>query len=521
MNAVTPVIEAAMLAHGADLPAIPGMPVQMSSNIARDLKSRASDFRNKVAALFEYIINAYEAYQIDQVPIVEITVKNGEVRIVDHGIGMSYVKLLHYWTLHGNTERRENGRNKRGYHGSGKTAFYACADKIEVRSVHDGLLNVMSLEAEEIEEAADTGRPPRITTVVCNQPTDEPNGTVVKITRLREKFSTEDVRALRAKISENLRFVMTGAKVSVNGVEVEERPMTGAETLVASECGNFTARIIHNDAGHANDDDRVFFMVGGVYIAAMQTGKEGHRFSHQVAAIVDTTREWAERHFEHRREHFMSEARDLTLKTADPAARSLHDFAESCVRSFMKCLDEEDARRKKEEASEQEKRLAATMSRIFSSMALFGGANPRTADQTEEGDSSPVRAVTRTRQSAGKRNDGDRKPKISFDFKEFEQVEEPYQIEADTMTVLFNRNSKVIKSLSQDEKDMLRNAVLWDVAAQAVSQIIVQQEIKRHEETEGPVGPKQVMDMTYHAWGRVKNVMADIYAHFLDHAPAA
>lgn len=519
MNAVTPAIEAAMLATGAAYPVIPGMPVQMSSNIARDLKSRASDFRSKAAAIFEYVVNAYEGYQLDQDPIVEITTVNGKIVIKDHGIGMSFVKLLSFWVMHGSTERRENGRNRRGYHGSGKSAFWAIAEKIEVRSVQDGVVNVMSLDAEEIEKAANDCTPPRIKQDKAQRPTDEPSGTTVTISRLRERFTAEDVRLLRDKISENLRLVMTGATVTVNGVPVEERPVRGTATEQTSECGNFTIRIVHNDAGHSHEDDRVFFMVGGVYIAAMQTGKEGHRFSHQVSALVDTTHEWAEANFEHRREQFMSEARDLTLKTSDPAARQLHDFAEQAVRAFMKHLEEEDTRRKKEQDSEQEKRLVAVMSRLFSSMALFGGASTREQGQREKRKET---TTTRTRQeSSGKRQQGERKPKITFGFKDFEMVDEPYQLQPDTLQVLFNRNSKVVKALSQNEGDMVRNAVLWDIAAQAVSQIVVAQSIKRKEETEGPVSINEAMELSYEVWGKVKNGMSDIYSGFLDRDPTA
>ena len=216
----------------------------------------------------------------------------------------------------------------------------------------------------------------------------------------------------------------------------------------------------------------------------------------------------------------MSEARDLTLKTADPAARQLHDFAEQKVKAFMKHLEEEDARRKKEQASEQEKRLVAVMSRLFSNMAIFGGSSSRVVVNPDDEKVKPV--VTRTRQqSSGKRNEGDKKPKIVFDFDDFDMLDEPYKIEADAMKVVFNRNSKVIKSLSQDEKDMVRNAVLWDIAANAVTQIVVAQEVKVHEEKEGPVSIQQVMELNYRTWGKVKNEMSAIYADFLDRDPTA
>ena len=105
-------------------------------------------------------MNGYEGYNLDQTPVVEVTTKGGKVVIRDYGIGMDLEKLGQFWTMHGATQRRENGRNKRGYHGSGKSAFFSFADKIEVRSVRNGLLNVMSLDAEEIEVASRSCLPP-------------------------------------------------------------------------------------------------------------------------------------------------------------------------------------------------------------------------------------------------------------------------------------------------------------------------------------------------------------------------
>lgn len=490
----------------------------MGSNVARDFKSRASDFKNKASAIFEYVVNGYEGYNLDQTPVVEVTTKGGKVVIRDYGIGMDLEKLGQFWTMHGATQRRENGRNKRGYHGSGKSAFFSFADKIEVRSVRNGLLNVMSLDAEEIEVASRSCLPPRIHQDVTDRPTDEANGTTITISRLREKVSTEDVRQLVDKVSENLRLVMTGAQVTVNGVPVTERPVRGVETSVTSICGNFTATFFHNDAGHAADDDRVFFMVGGVYIAATQTGKEGHRFSHQVSVLVDTTKKWAEENFESRREHFMSEARDLTLKTSDPAARELHDFAEHAVRDFMKKLDDEDRARKKEQASEQEKRLLANMSRIFSSHILFGGATPKRGKQEEQGDKVVAEVEHevehKARQNSGRgRNDNQRKPKIEFDFKEYAMTDAPFQIErGDTLMVYVNKSSKVYKALSQDDEDTVRNAVIWDIAAQAVCQIAVEQTIADHVEKSGPVDPLDVVKWQADKWAKVKNVLSDVYA---------
>lgn len=523
MNAHTNSLEGKLLSGGSVLPFMQDEPFEMGSNIARDLKSRAADFKTKAAALFEYVVNGYEGYQQDQTPVVEVTTKGGKIVIKDNGVGMSFEKLRRFWTLHGNTERRENGRNKRGYHGSGKVAFYMFADKIEVRTVKDGLLNVMSLEREEIETAAESGKAPRITLVTVQKPTDEQDGTTITISRLRDKFTTEDARQLNEKLAENLRLVMTGAVVTVNGERIVERPVRGIEHNFNSICGNFSATIYHNDAGHPDDDDRVFYMVDGVYIAAMQTGKEGHRFSHQVSALVNTTKAWAVEHFEHRRERFMSEARDLTLKTSDPAAKELHDFAEAVVKDFMDKLDAQDRERKKEKASEEEKRLLQNMSRIFSSHLIFGGKAPRPRPEVVDGPTPQPEPVAEKKQRIGKGSNNDqRKPKIQFALRPYEMADAPYVIErGDALVIYFNESSKVYKSLAQDERDNVRNAVLWDIAAQAVCEIAVTQTVEEQEQNEGPVSTMEVVRIHADKWAAIKNCLSEVYANFLDQSPTA
>jgi len=397
------------------------------------------------------------------------------------------------------------------------------ADKLEVRSVCDGLVNVMTLEREEIESAAEAERAPRITLVKVQQPTDEPSGTTITISRLRDKFTTDDVRQLNEKLGENLRLVMTGATVTVNGEQVVDRPVRGVEHHFSSIDGNFTATIFHNDAGHANEDDRVFFMVDGVYIAAMQCGKEGHRFSHQVSALVNTTKAWAVENFEHRREHFMSEARDLTLKTSDPAAKELHDFAADVVKKFMDKLDAEDRERKKEKASAEEQRLFQTMSRVFSAHLLFGGKAPRpvVVNPDPQPQPQPVERTKRKQSGKGSSNDN-RKPKITFEPKHITMTEAPYQIMGtQELTVYLNTNSKIHKSLAQDDRDHVRNAVLWDIAAQAVCEIIVDQWYKDTEEKVGPVSVAEAIKHQAETWAVIKNSLSDIYAEYLDQSPVA
>lgn len=527
MNAVTPFLEANQHAVPFSL----GRTMAMGFNIGRDILNRANEFKNAETAIGEYVINGYEAYNIGQVPQVEVTVdtgKDGSVIIADGGKGMDRFELARFWTMHSETVRREGGLNRRGYFGTGKVAFLAIADQIRVETVRNGLLNVTTLARTAVRRAADTCGPVDINLVTVDEPTDRASGTRVVITKLKRKLTAEDVRNLRDKISLDLLLTMTGANVSVNGVKVEPQEVKGEEFLVESECGNFTARIVYNELGHHEDLRYTFFHCDNVFVGREQTGKEAHRFAHKVYARIDATAEWSNENFHKNREVFISESRDGRLKTHDAAPRAMHAFAEKAVRAFMKKLDDEDAARRQEEKSEKAKELLSRFSRMFSPLCqLTAGPKPRvksdeTKDNVVEIKVEREARASKPRNSANPRGDSG---KLKFDFRAYNEVEPQYVFEDSEMTIYFNTNNTFLKSLSQAEDNPARTQALFDIAATAVASIETREAMKEKFADIALQEPALVIAaMAEHyakSLSRIKNELADNYAAFHIVAQAA
>lgn len=518
MNAITPFLDPQSFASPAPF----AMKMAMGNNVGRDILSRATEFLKSETAIFEYVANAYESYDHGMLPEIDVTVecgKNGYVTVVDKGCGMEVEDLVRFWSMHAKTLRREKGLNRRGYHGTGKIAFVAIARSLRVETVKDGLLNITVLTRENIEKAAETGGQVDVNVITRDEPTDRPDGTKVTIGKLNRSLTVEDVRLLRAKIALELMLFMKGGQVSVNGQKVEANSVTGEETVEYSDCGNFSIRIVRNDCGHHEDLQYVFYSCDGVFIAREQTGKEGHRFAHRVYASVDTTHEWAERHFHNHREQFVSEARDLRLKVAEPAPRALRDFAEARIRAFMKRLEDEDEERREKEKSEKRKKLEKELSRVFSAFYTGGAGAARRGGGVKTGNIETVEKESSARTRAKEAKDP-RGPqgKLKFDFKDYAETDSPFVIEEQILTVNYNTASPFIKSLSQQEDHPARRQALYDLAAEAVAQIEARQAVSKAFEGKELEEPMMVADAVIKEQARIlaaiKNDLCGSYAAF-------
>ncbi len=317
-------------------------PLAISSNVARDILKRARGFNKNTDAVFEYIANAYESYDQGQFPMVFCTVEKNKITITDHGVGMTLENFRRLWCMHGETRRRPNGLNRRGYNGTGKIAGLRCAERLTISTVHNGLRHVATLSLSEVNKAAKEERMPELLDVACNMATTARNGTTITLEGAEKDefpngFNAEFIRELRAKIASEKMMWMKMGDIYVNGTPVEaiDVPFDSQET-VRSSCGNFVAELYFLDRGYHDELQDVHIKIGGVFVASEQFGKEGHRLASRVYALCDTTSSWSERHFEGQRENFVSESRDLRFKAATPAGRAYKKFITTAIADYLK-----------------------------------------------------------------------------------------------------------------------------------------------------------------------------------------
>ncbi len=447
--------------------------MHMGTNIGRDILKRARGFSDIPVALFEYLANAYEAYNQGDSLRVFVDVRKNKIVIRDFGVGMSLMQMGRYWTMHGETSRRDNGLNLRGYNGTGKIAAFRFAERLEVRTVKDGLRQITRLTLASIEKAANTGGQVKIDTIETNVPTTESNGTTITISNPRksdlpEGFNASFIRAIREKVSKEMMMWMKGATFVINGTEVEAQavPCDRKETRV-SECGNFFATFHEREAGYKDELPKVFISIGGIFVAHEMFGKENHRLGHRVHVTVDTTREWCDEHFFSRRELFTTEARDLKLKPSCDEARSFKNWIEATVAGFMRDLGDAEDQRRRDEMDEYQREMESRVSMQLS--ALHRSFNKSQSPSTPRTPTERVAVSERTPRAPSK-------PKISFHAEKFSTDQERYRFNPETNEITVNLRFPTL-AIFDDKKSVVYRQALIETGIAAMVEMQATKEI--------------------------------------------
>lgn len=486
----------------------------MSTNVGRDIKSRSYDFRNFETAVFEYIANAYEAYNVGETPEINIQIKNGKngsISISDHGIGMSYDSdLPRFWTMHANTVRREGGLNRRGYHGTGKSAFYGIANSIIVDTIKNGLRSRTRLTAEAIENAAksDNGEPLYIETMIANGETDSRNGTTIIINNMKKPITDADVRSLRQKVENESLMWLAGANIYINDIKVEA-PAVNYDIIEEekSEHGHFSATLMYLDSGYPENIDKIFISVDNVFIAREDFGKEGSRYSKKIHVRINTDSVWANENFHNYRERFVSESRDLKMKRLDPAAAELVEFIEFVVRKFVSKIEVIEAEKRKNDIDKTLRDMETRLSKIFSAdYSLGGGANKHWSNnkRIEKEIKEPNHKVSKGRSN-----------KIRFEFSSFDP-EMIYRFEEGNV-IQINLDHSHVKTLRQNGLDNVTDKITLDIATIAYSDLVstrvIEKEIEEcvlnREDIAAILARKH--NVTCLTVSRMKNTLTDFY----------
>lgn len=447
-----------------------GDPRFMGSNIARDILKRASEFPGFAAVLFEYVSNAHESYQVsDFGREVHISVKKGHkgrVEIKDTGCGMSYATLGDFWKMHGETKRRLDGLNLRGYNGTGKIAGFKYFNDLTLSTVKDGLRNTTRLKRNHIKEMADAELPVRIDEIAINEETTSANGTVVTLSISQGEIKNSDILELRRKIAMEQMMWMRDTKFFLNDELVEPEAVTwdeGQNVVAESDCGSFKIDIKYQDRGYKDELPAVYISADRVFIARENYGKEGHRFSSKVHASVTTTTEWYQTYFEGQRENFVSESRDLKLKLTHPEAQKMKAFIETEVRAFMKKLDDEEKERQQKQLDERKKELQDKLSKLFSNML----------DKLSFKRRLETEIVARDIPVERKKNENPRekKPKLFFSLREFENDDSDYRIDIEHGSIEVNMKSPQLRNVVESKDDATWDQAVLEIAKTAFVQM--------------------------------------------------
>ncbi len=155
--------------------------LKVTSHVGRDLLQSAALFKTEAAVIWEYVSNSLQYVDSGVSPHVQVEVKPRlkRIEIDDNGRGMDEEGLKHYFQMHGENLERKAGQGGRGMFGTGKSAAFGIAAKLYLETRRNGILNVVSLSREAVENSGGDDIP--IEWLTKNQTTDKPNGTKVVI----------------------------------------------------------------------------------------------------------------------------------------------------------------------------------------------------------------------------------------------------------------------------------------------------------------------------------------------------
>jgi len=171
------------------------------------------------SVLSELVSNSWDADA--GIVSIDFVDKDSEKEIIytDDGDGMTFDELNDKYLVIGRNRRQDvtktttdKGRKVIGKKGLGKLSVFGICDVIEVISIKNGFKNHFKMDLMEIKDSKDTSYNPEI--IKHNLTTSEPNGTVLKLKKMRRKssFSLENIALSLSK-----KFLIFGEmKVSLS-----------------------------------------------------------------------------------------------------------------------------------------------------------------------------------------------------------------------------------------------------------------------------------------------------------------
>jgi hypothetical protein len=271
--------------------------VAVTSHVGRDLIASAAAFKNEAAVVWEYVVNSLEYVDRGIQPRVQVLVnaKEKTIEITDNGRGMDRSGLEHYFTMHGENRDRLAGRPGRGKFGTGKSAAFGIAKLLRIDTRHNGSRNVVELTRGMVDSS--TGREIPVRSIVIDEPTDEPNGTIVTIGEI--ELPKVNTPAIIDYIERNLQFFRAkNPEVAVNSHVCSFREPQLAKThqfnpsgAVAALIGDVVLTVRVARAPLPDLEQGIAITAGpGNLVAIERAGMEKKEFGNYLFGEVDVPR---------------------------------------------------------------------------------------------------------------------------------------------------------------------------------------------------------------------------------------
>lgn len=172
-------------------------------------------YQKPVDVISEFVANSWDA----DTEIVEITIEDGNIKIIDRGLGMTFDQCQDFFLTVGRDRRKdtgkevseEKGRPILGRKGIGKFSGFGIAKTIEITTISkaDGELTSFEMDIDEILDYDVKQNPEKPIKVLNNQPADsdraKSHGTIVTLKGINT--TTIDIEVFKEELAR--RFLLT------------------------------------------------------------------------------------------------------------------------------------------------------------------------------------------------------------------------------------------------------------------------------------------------------------------------
>jgi hypothetical protein len=262
------------------------------THVARDFLQCAALFKTDKQVVWEYVSNGLQYMDPGVNPVARVTLESKRRRIIieDNGRGMDRRGLQNFFVMHGENQDRKAGRKGRGMFGTGKCAALGIADCLRVSSVRNGKRNTVELKRRDIDSAGESEIP--VKTIERDEPTGQPNGTMVEITDLR--LRKLDQRGVTRFIERHLAHYRNKPLVLVNNYEcqfdepaIAMRRMIPAAGSVAEQLGPVVLTLKVAKAPLEPEMQGIAIYANDVWLETTLAGAEGQPKSQEIFGEID------------------------------------------------------------------------------------------------------------------------------------------------------------------------------------------------------------------------------------------
>lgn len=347
----------------------------LTTNVARDILQSAGTFKTTPPVVWEYLSNSLQYVDQGTTPkaVVTANARKRSIEISDNGRGMSIDGLANYFTMHGHNVDRLQGKAGRGYFGTGKSAAFAVADSLLIRTVRNGLRNTVRLTRAAIDREAAKGNVTSvpIETLERDVATNDPNGTTVLIEGIHGAIDVPDIiKFVERKISRGFK----DAEVVVNGHQVEydepscvERRVFQSSDAALQALGNVELIVKVSPSPLDESTRGIDVLSNGNLFETTLGSAAGKEMSQYIFGEIDVP---ALANEGSGPTPAFTMSRDAHLNTANPVVAAIHAFISVHVDAVRRELvDAEKKRKQSEDARRLEKQaslIAALLNEDFS-----------------------------------------------------------------------------------------------------------------------------------------------------------